>query len=104
MMMREGLRQKEKSLQLGTHKEEITSDDSCVRLLHSLLLVAYENPIIKKKLIVLSMVGFICMIHIIRLANRNSSFLLTRAIEKGLIVVQMLVCYSVQTQTYNCMC
>ena len=104
MMMREGLRQKEKRLQLGTHKEEITSDDSCVRLLHSLLLVAYENPIIKKKLIVLSMVGFICMIHIIRLANRNSSFLLTRAIEKGFIVVQMLVCYSVQTQTYNCMC
>ena len=75
MMMREVLRQKEKSLQLGTHKEEITSDDSCVRLLHSLLVVAYEKPIIKKKLIVLSMVGFICMIHIIRLANRKARFI-----------------------------
>ena len=74
-MMREGLRQKEKSLQLETHKEEITSDDSCVRLLHSLLVVAYEKPIIKKKLIVLSMVGFICMIHIIRLANRKARFI-----------------------------
>ena len=66
---------KRKSLQLGTYKEEITSDDSCVRLLHSLLVVAYEKPIIKKKLIVLSMVGFICMIHIIRLANRKARFI-----------------------------
>ena len=74
MMTREVLRQQEKSLQLGTHTQEITSDDSCVRLLHSLLVVAYEKPIIKKKLIVLSMVGFICMIHIIRLANRKARF------------------------------